>query len=183
MNWYQVFVGSAEAIGRTAVVGGAAYAGLVFLLRLTGKRTLSKLNAFDLVVTVALGSTLASILLSRDVSLAQGMLALALLVGLQLLITWSSVHLPWVRAVVTGEPSLVFFRGRMLVDAMRRERVTESEVMAILRMAGDPSPDRVEAVVLETDGSFSVVAQAPEGRSTLRGVRLPEGAKAATHAG
>lgn len=64
---------------RVLVVGVSAYVRLVALLRLTGKRTLSKMNAFDLIVTVALGSTLATVLLSGDVALAEGMLALALL--------------------------------------------------------------------------------------------------------
>ncbi|MDP9439064.1 MAG: DUF421 domain-containing protein, partial [Actinomycetota bacterium] len=49
---------------RVAAVGTAAYFALVLLLRISGKRTLSKINAFDLVVTVALGSTLATVLLS-----------------------------------------------------------------------------------------------------------------------
>ena len=60
---------------RVLVVGTAAYAALVLLLRASGKRTLAKLNAFDLVVTVALGSTLATVLLSKDVALAEGLLA------------------------------------------------------------------------------------------------------------
>lgn len=68
---------------RVAVVGTLAYAALVALLRVSGKRTLSKLNAFDLVVTVALGSTLATVLLSKDVALTEGLLAFALLAGLQ----------------------------------------------------------------------------------------------------
>ena len=79
------------ALGRTAVVGVLAYLALVFLLRISGKRTLSKMNAFDLVVTVALGSTLATVLLSKNVALANGVLAFALLIGLQFAITWLSV--------------------------------------------------------------------------------------------
>ena len=57
-------------LGRVIVAGILAYAGLILLLRISGKRTLSKMNAFDLVVTVALGSTLATVLLSRSVALA-----------------------------------------------------------------------------------------------------------------
>ncbi len=70
------------SLGRTAVVGVLAYLALVLLLRVSGKRTLSKMNAFDLVVTVALGSTLATVLLSTDVALATGILAFTLLIGL-----------------------------------------------------------------------------------------------------
>ena len=66
---------------RTAVVGILAYAALVHFLRVSGKRTLSKMNAFDLIVTVALGSTLATVLLSSSVSLATGALAFALLIA------------------------------------------------------------------------------------------------------
>ena len=66
---------------RIVVVGTAAYAALVLILRVSGKRTLAKLNAFDLVVTVALGSTLATVLLSKSVALAEGLLGFALLVG------------------------------------------------------------------------------------------------------
>lgn len=63
-------------IGRTLLVGVLAYVALILLLRLSGKRTLAKLNAFDLVVTVAIGSTLATILLSESVALAEGVVAL-----------------------------------------------------------------------------------------------------------
>src|SRR5919106_4441321 len=79
-------------LGRVLLVGTLAYAALVLLLRISGKRTLTKLNAFDLAVTVALGSTLATVLLSSSVALAEGVLALGLLISLQYLITWLSVR-------------------------------------------------------------------------------------------
>ncbi|HSN71432.1 MAG TPA: hypothetical protein VLT59_07975, partial [Steroidobacteraceae bacterium] len=79
----QAFSIDGSTLLRTLTVGVLAYVALLFFLRATGKRTLSKLNALDLVVTVALGSTLATLLLSQSVTLAQGELALALLVGLQ----------------------------------------------------------------------------------------------------
>jgi uncharacterized membrane protein YcaP (DUF421 family) len=153
----RIFFDSWQVLIRTASIGVLAYAGLVFFLRLSGKRTLSKMNAFDLVVTVALGSTLASILVSRDVALAQGALALSLLIGLQFVITWTSVRARWLRGVVTGEPALLVYDGRYLVDALRRERITESEVRAAIRSAGLAAVEDARAVVLETDGSLSVV--------------------------
>ena len=57
---------------RVAIVGGAANLPLLLMLRVSGKRSLAKLNVFDLVVTVALGSTLATTLLSKTVALAEG---------------------------------------------------------------------------------------------------------------
>ena len=77
---------------RVLVVGTLAYLALVVLLRTFGKRTLAKLNAFDLVVTVALGSTLATVLLSKSVALMEGLLAFVLLAGLQYVVAWLSVR-------------------------------------------------------------------------------------------
>jgi hypothetical protein len=67
-----VWFDSVGDLTRVAAVGTAAYVTLVVALRLSGKRTLAKLNAFDLVVTVALGSALATVVLDPGVSWAEG---------------------------------------------------------------------------------------------------------------
>ena len=163
---------------RVLVVGSLAYLALVLLLRTSGKRTLAKMNAFDFVVTVALGSTLASVLLSSSIALAEGMVAFCLLAGMQYVITWLSVRSPTVRRLVKSEPSLLFHSGDFLLDTMKRERVTRDEVLAAMRQQGKGSLEKVGAVVLETDGTFSIIS-APEGpastaaqdRSTLQSVQ------------
>ena len=169
----QMFFDDWQPLLRTAVVGVLAYVNLIVLLRISGRRTLSKMDAFDLVVTVALGSTFATILLNKDVSLAQGTLAFALLIGLQYLVTWSSVRVSWVKRVVTGEPALLFYQGSYLDGAMRAARVTEDEVRSAVRSSGIARMDQVEAVVLETDGKFSVVSPRSEDAASLEGVKLP----------
>lgn len=153
----RVFFDGYDGLLRTLLIGVPAYVVLIVFLRLSGKRTLSKMNAFDFIVTIALGSTLASLLLSKDVSLAQGALAFAVLIGLQFAITWSSVRARWVRRFVTGEPLLLLYRGRFLTSAMRHARLTESEVRAAVRAANLKDLADVEAVVLETDASLTVV--------------------------
>jgi uncharacterized membrane protein YcaP (DUF421 family) len=152
-----MFFESVQPLIRVLAVGVPAYAILVLFLRLAGKRTLSKMNAFDLVVTVALGSTLANIILSPDVALAEGVLALALLIGLQFVITWTSVRVPRFQRLIKATPRLVSFRGQLLPDAMRRERVTDAEVEAAVRERGLPGMDSTYAVVLETDGTLTVI--------------------------
>ncbi len=137
------------------------------------------MNAFDLIVTVALGSTLATVLLSSSVSLSEGLLAFALLCGLQYAVAWLSVRSPRFQDLVKAEPSLLFYDGRFLEAALRRERVTREEVLAAVRAAGHGELAAVAAVVLETDGSFSVVGRPQQGEvETLRYVRdqpLPAG--------
>lgn len=144
---------------RVLVVGVLAYVAVVVMLRISGNRTLSKMNAFDFIVTIALGSTLSSIIISKDVALAEGILALALLIGLQYIVTWLSVRSSQVHRLVKSEPVLVLHRGDMLPDAMRRARVTKAEVLAAIRESGSASHKQIAAVVLETDGTFSVVSQ------------------------
>ncbi len=153
---------------RVMIVGTLAYAALVLLLRVSGKRTLSKMNAFDLVVTVALGSTLATVILSKEVALAEGVTAFALLIALQYGITWLSVRSSTVSQVVKAEPTLLLYQGKFLPDQLRRTRVLESEVRAAVREQGVAALEEVEAVVLETDGSFAVVKRI-EGRATALG--------------
>jgi len=161
-----VLFNSWNAVLRTVVMGVLAYVALVSLLRVSGKRTLSKMNAFDLVVTVALGSIMATILLSQDVALVQGIAAFAVLILLQLFVTWLSVRLPAVRKVVKAEPTLLFYRGQFLSGAMTRQRVLEAEVWAAIRESGIASIDGVHGVVLETDGTFSVVQPPGDGPQT-----------------
>lgn len=146
-----------EQLLRTLAVGVLAYGSLIVLLRVSGKRTLSKMNAFDLIVTIALGSTLATILLNEEVSLAQGLVAFGLLIGLQFAVTWLSVRSHRVRRLVTGEPQMLLYGGAFIPSALRASRVTEDEVVAAIRAAGSGDRASVLAVILETDASFSVV--------------------------
>jgi uncharacterized membrane protein YcaP (DUF421 family) len=159
-------------IVRVLAVGAAAYVTLIVVLRVTGKRTLSKLNAFDWVVSVALGSTLATILLSSDVSWAEGATALVLLACLQFAVAWTTTHLPGGRSVVTARPTLLLEDGEMLPEALRQQRVTEAEIRQAIRATGSGDLGDVAAVVLETDGSLSVISTSKAGsRSALEGVR------------
>ena len=159
-------------IGRVLAVGACAYVTLVLVLRLSGKRTLAKLNAFDLVVTVALGSVLATILLSADVSYLEGAVAMALLAGLQFAVAWASSRVPRVRSAVTARPTLLLAHGRVDEDALREQRTTLSEVRQAVRAGGNGDLADIAAVVLESDGTLSVVpASAFGGGSALTDVR------------
>ncbi|WP_022724185.1 DUF421 domain-containing protein [Rhodopseudomonas sp. B29] len=155
------------------VVNPIAYLALVAFLRISGKRTLTKLNAFDLVVTVALGSVLATVALNHSVSLGQGLAAMAMLIGLQYVITWCSVRQPWLEGLVKSEPTLLIYKGSFIDRALVVQRVTRDEVAAVLRSRGIAEIANVDAVVLETDGSFGVVESVDwSNPSTLKGIDL-----------
>jgi uncharacterized membrane protein YcaP (DUF421 family) len=163
-----------DRLAQTLVLGIGSYAALIAMLRVTGKRTLAQMNAFDFIITVALGSTLSAILVGPEVSLAQGILALALLVGLQFLVTFGSVRWRVVARAVKNEPRILLYPGKMLDEALKTERVAPEELRQAIRAKGHLSVEEIHAVVLETDGTFSVVPQAPVGEpSALEDVDQP----------
>jgi uncharacterized membrane protein YcaP (DUF421 family) len=123
-----------ESIGRAVLSGSITYVALVLMLHVSGKRTLAKMNAFDLVVTVALGSTVATIALSRDVSVATWIAGLAVLIGMQCAVAWLSV----------GSETYAGQCGR--------------------------NPD-IHAVILETDGSISIVLSVESSAHAMHPVR------------
>lgn len=144
---------------RVVLVGPASYLALVVVLRTSGKRTLAKLSAFDLVVTVALGSTLATIFLSADVSWVEGAAALAMLAVLQFLVAAFTSRFPGSRSVLTSEPTLLLEDGQMHKSALLSQRLTEAEVRQAIRSSGVGDVTSVAAVVLEGDGSLSVITR------------------------
>jgi len=109
-----IFFDSWESIFRTVIITIFAYILLILLLRGFGKRTLSKMNAFDFIVTIALGSTLATVMLSKDVSLIDGVLAFFLLIFLQYIITFFSVRYKTISNLVKSTPALLVYKGEML---------------------------------------------------------------------
>lgn len=156
-TWLEIF--------RVIVSAVIIYIFLILMLRLSGKRTLSKWNAFDFVVTIALGSILASIILNKDVTIAEGIISIGFLILLQSMITWISVRAGWFENVVKARPTLLYSKDSFLTEKMQSQRVTRSEMLSAVRTSGIGALEQVEAVVLETDGSFSVIKKSQEGYS------------------
>jgi len=156
----------------TLVYGTIAYIAIILMLRISGKRTLSKWNSFDFVVTIAFGSILSSILLSTKDSFGTGILGFALLVSFQYVLTWISTRSSLIQKLIKAEPALLLYNGKIREDVMKRERVAEGEVLAALRASGAGAIEDADAVVLETDGSFSVITDLSQSSaSALKDVR------------
>lgn len=172
LDLFDAFIGPPAQLLRTALLGVLAYASLVLVLRVSGKRTLSKLNAFDLVVTVALGSCLATILLS-NASLLQGLIAFLVLIGMQFVVAWLSARSSLVSSLVKAAPALVYYQGEVLHEALRRERLTVAELEAAARGSGLSALCEARGIVLETDGKLSVLRDGPHEGSEPRSASQP----------
>jgi uncharacterized membrane protein YcaP (DUF421 family) len=113
--------------------------------------------AFDFVVTIALGSSLATVALNKSVTLADGIAALGVFILAQFLLTWLSVRIPRMKTLITSVPTLLFYRGDFLWEAMIRERISEEEIFKTSRMAGLSILDDVEMIILESTEDILIV--------------------------
>lgn len=149
------------------------YAGLILVImnRIAGKRTLSKCNVYDFVFVVAMGSVLASMITSPGVSLVDGLAGLATMIVIQVIVSFVAAKWESLDRIINGMPARVFDHGRYLDREMKRHRVTYEEVRAAIRQYGLARVEDVDAVVLETDGSLSVITDHKEGHASL--VDLP----------
>lgn len=152
-----IWFNSWESILRIICVAPAAYFAIVILLRFSGKRTLAKMNAFDFVVTIALGSVLAGVALNQNIPLADGVTGIFLFIGLQFLFTWLAVRVKKVKTLITSGPSLIFYKGNFLYQAMKKERITVEEIYSAARQKGISNLDGIEMIILETTGDISII--------------------------
>lgn len=150
-------------IWHTLLIGIVGYFALVLLLRATGPRTMSKMTPLDFVIAVTLGSTFGRTITAVDVSLAQALVALALLVGVQWLLAAIRARWNLMRRVLDAEPALLYYDGEMQNRALNRHRLTEADVHAAARQSGEGSLADVQAVVLHQDGSLGVIQNSSMG--------------------
>lgn len=146
-----------DSILRTFTITILAYIAMILLLRSSGKRTLSKMNAFDFIVTVALGSSLSAVSLNKSIALIDGVFAFFLLIFLQYTITWLSVRYKAVKHFITSKPTLLLYNGELLRDALKKERVTIEEINSAARNAGQEDLAKIDVMILESTGEITVI--------------------------
>lgn len=159
---------------RILFVGTLAYLSLVSILRIFGKRVLAKMNAFDFLVTVALGSILATTVVSKDLTFIDGMVAFLLLISLQFILAKLTMFSKRINYLVKAQPVALFYNGKFDYETMKKERVLEEEIYQAIRSKGVASLDNVLAVVLETTGDISVLSKHEDypDQTTLKNVSL-----------
>ncbi|MBV7409515.1 DUF421 domain-containing protein [Maritimibacter sp. DP1N21-5] len=133
------------------------YIFIIGLTRLSGKRTTGNMNNFDWIITVGIGSIMASGILLRNVSMLDAMVAVSALAGLQWLTTWGTLRSHRFARWVKPRPRMLLRNGHLLGDALRYERITDDEVKSALRKAGLAHCDDAAWVVIETSGELSVI--------------------------
>lgn len=159
MDVSAIFYDGWKDLVRIALAAPVIYFTIIAFIRLAGKRSTSQMNNFDWVVTVALGSIAGAGITSNSVTAIEALFAIALLLAIQWGLTFLMARSDAVERLVKSSPRLLVYRGEYLDRNIRDERLTRTEVLAALRENGLTDVKAAEAVVLETDASFSVISR------------------------
>lgn len=146
-----------HAVEHSAIIAITGFIALVAVVRISGNRTLSRMNAFDFIVTVSLGSILGRAILSPEVSLVQMVVGIAALVAMQAIVAALSVRSHQFYTLATPPPKVLYEGGAFHAEVMRRAGVGVEELKAAVRETGLHEIAEVDRIVLETQGQLSVV--------------------------
>lgn len=134
------------------------YVILLVLLRVAGKRTLSQVTTFDFVLILIIAETTQQALIGEDYSLTNMTIIASTLVLLSLVFAYVDFYLPRVSKWVDGAPLIVVRDGEILKDRVRRELVTEEDILESARMKhGIERMDQIKYAVLEKSGDISII--------------------------
>lgn len=146
-----------DKLGRIVITSALVYLLIVVVTKLSGKRATSQLNNFDWVVTVMIGSIGASTILLKSIPFVEGSAAIITLFLLQYLVTKYTAISPQFTAVILSEPTVVFYHGQFLPEAMKKERLNRQELECAMRSEGIHNFEEVEAIVFESDAKLTVI--------------------------
>ena len=140
-----------------ALRGIFVYAFIYLLTRVIGRRELSSLEPFDLVLLIILGDTVQQGLTQDDYSITGAVIAVGAIAGMQLLTSWLSFRFRRLRPVLDGEPIIVVQDGKPIERNMKRERVTHEDIASAARLESIAKIDDIQWAVLETNGKLSFI--------------------------
>ncbi len=134
---------------------------LILLLRIAGQRTLSQMNAFDLVVLLTLSNTVQNAIIGQDNSLFGGFVGATTLILINLVVVrFLYKHQKFDRQL-EGNPIELVQDGQIVTKALEKTLITEDELMAAIRHQGAAELSEVARVILETSGTISVLLKHP----------------------
>jgi uncharacterized membrane protein YcaP (DUF421 family) len=132
------------------------YLVLVVLLRLFGKRELAQLNPFDLVVLLSLSNTVQNAIIGDDNSISGGVIGAVGLLAINWLVVRTLYNSPRLTRMIEGSSTQLVSGGQIDVRALKRESLTEEELMEVIHRQGFERLAQVGSCVLEPNGSFYV---------------------------
>jgi uncharacterized membrane protein YcaP (DUF421 family) len=133
------------------------YSFVFFLTRVVGRRELSSLQPFDLILLIVLGDSIQQGLTQDDYSVTGALIVVGMIAILQVATSYLSFRIPRLRPILDGLPIVVVEDGKPIRKNLHRERISVEELTEEMRLQQIASLDEVEWAVLETSGSISFI--------------------------
>jgi uncharacterized membrane protein YcaP (DUF421 family) len=130
---------------------------LYVIMRVIGRRELSTLEPFDLILLVILGDAVQQGLTQDDYSLTGAFLAIGTIAVLQVAVSYTNFRIPRLRPILDGEPIIVVQDGKPIEKNLKRERITLEDLAAAARRQNIAKLEDVQWAVLETSGTVSFI--------------------------
>ncbi len=137
--------------------GIVLFAFIFLITRVIGRRELSSLQPFDLILLMVLGDTIQQGLTQDDYSITGAVIAVGTIAGLQVLTSWTSFRFRWARRLLDGDPIVLVQDGRVIEKNLRRERLTVDEIAEQARTNQIASLEDVRWAVFEPSGAISFI--------------------------
>lgn len=154
--WTEIFKTSWNTAALIMASALGIYLSVIFLTRICGKRSFSKMSSFDFAMTVAVGSIIATTILSASVKMIEGIIGLSAIYLLQIGIAFARRN-KTVKKIVDNSPLLLMDGEKIIMANLRKARVSEGDLRSKLREANVTQLTQVKAVVFETTGDISVL--------------------------
>ncbi len=157
MDWSKWFLIDWQVALAVIMSATAVYVALIVYTKLMGLRSFAKLSSYDFAMTVAMGSILASTVLSKSPALLKGLLAIAILFVLQGSISVLRRKSSAFRKLVDNQPIVLMAHGEFFWDNIKEAKMSKSDLAEVLRKNGIKAKSEVFAMVMETTGDMSVI--------------------------
>ena len=160
IDWQSLFVPSGSLL-EIFVRGTVVYVCLFLAMRFLPKREVGGMGPADILVIVLIADAVQNAMGGEYHSITEGLLLVATIFGWATAIDWIDYRFPRLH-LAASQPKLIIHKGRLLHENMKRDKISEDEVMAQLRIHGLEGPGDVEKAYLEGDGHFSVLRRSKE---------------------
>lgn len=154
-----IFSSSLYGIERIIGISILFYLSLIIVLKISGKRTLSEINAFDFLITVTIGSIAATTIVLQESSFVDGIIAVTTLIILQYILATLDTKYDFVGKFFLTKPTLLYYKDEYLIENMRKMRITKNDLDQQVRLKVGTVIENISAVVLESNGGLSIITK------------------------
>ena len=148
---------------------------VILSMRIMGKRQIGELQPSELVVAIMISDLAAVPMQTIDIPLLAGIVPVLTLLVAEVTMSFISLKSKKARKYITGEPSIIIYRGHINEKELEKARFTLNDLMEELRLSGYPDVSKIDMAILETNGEISMLEKSKDGMSEFPYILVSDG--------